>query len=342
MIAQGGRTGYWYVFADTVAGTQTPAANANGPIAVAAAPTGDPIPTGETCNKYALSSTSTGHTMYSGVGAAFSPSAGMMRAAYDLSAYDGIQFDVETTQSSEGAVYFEMLTKESQPGPAYAAANPGTVATGTAVNGSVDAYDNRGYLLAGVGQTPTGVGTALTTSFQTVYVPFSLLVPFYFPDLTACGTTKPCQAPNFVPTNALAFQFNATADFTSTGGYNLWVDNVSLYKGDNGLTPPGMTMPTFNDGKTGWSCTLPTFAGGRTAAGKYLFVGLPQLENELRQAIGIDDDSVHRVEHSVHRDKPRGSERLRRFGRHRLWDADIRLYGRQSAVRCAVGLLERP
>ncbi len=270
MIAQGGRTGYWYVFADTVPGTQTPAANANGPIAVAAAPTGDPIPTGETCNKYALSSTSTGHTMYSGVGAAFSPSAGMMRAAYDLSAYDGIQFDVETTQSSEGAVYFEMLTKESQPGPAYAAANPGTVATGTAVNGSVDAYNNRGYLLAGVGQTPTGVGTALTTSFQTVYVPFSLLVPFYFPDLTACGTTKPCQAPNFVPTNALAFQFNATADFTSTGGYNLWVDNVSLYKGDNGLTPPGMTMPTFNDGKTGWSCTLPTFAGGRTAAGKYL------------------------------------------------------------------------
>jgi endo-1,4-beta-D-glucanase Y len=273
MIAQGGRTGYWYVFADTVAGTQTPAANANGPIAVAAAPTGDPIPTGETCNKYALSSTSTGHTMYSGVGAAFSPSAGMMRAAYDLSAYDGIQFDVETTQSSEGAVYFEMLTKESQPGPAYAAANPGTVATGTAVNGSVDAYNNRGYLLAGVGQTPTGVGTALTTSFQTVYVPFSLLVPFYFPDLTACGTTKPCQAPNFVPTNALAFQFNATADFTSTGGYNLWVDNVSLYKGDNGLTPPGITMPTFNDGAKNFaSCkgAIPTFAGGRTAAGKYL------------------------------------------------------------------------
>ena len=31
MISQGGRTGYWYVFADTMTGTQTPTAVANGP-----------------------------------------------------------------------------------------------------------------------------------------------------------------------------------------------------------------------------------------------------------------------------------------------------------------------
>jgi hypothetical protein len=270
MVKQGGRTGYWYVFNDAMGGTQTPASVATGPIAVAKAPAGDATLMGETCNGYAMYSTATGHAAYAGVGAAFSPMPGMMRSAYDLTAYDGIQFDIETTKSDQAAVYFEMLTKESQPGPTYAAANPGTVATGTATNGAVDAFNNRGYLLPGVGATPLGVGTPLTTTMTTVYVPFSILVPFYFPDPLACGTTKPCQAPSFVPSNALAFQFTAYKDFSTTGSYDLWVDNVSLFKGDNGLTPPGMTMPTFKDGSSGWSCTKPTFAGGKTAGGKYL------------------------------------------------------------------------
>ena len=267
MIAQGtpARSGWWYVFSDA-AGSQTPAANATGPIAVAAAPADD-MP--GTCNKFALASTATGHNTlgpasYVGVGASFTSGTGANKSAYNLSAYDGIQFSIKTGDSSQGPVYFEVLTKESQP-----ASLGGTAST----NSSVDLNNNRGYVLSAAGSTPGGTSTAFPTAMTTVFVPFSLLVPRYFPQPgpTGCGTTK-CQSPNFVPADALGFQFSAYPDFSSTGAYNLTVDNVALYTGDNGLTPPGYTMPTFKDGSTGWSssCARPTFLGTKTASGKYL------------------------------------------------------------------------
>ncbi|HZU82862.1 MAG TPA: glycosyl hydrolase family 8 [Polyangiaceae bacterium] len=286
LLQQGGRTGYWYVFADANAGTQTPANVANGPIAVAptsSAPTGDKTLAGETCNKYALHSTATGHTCpsnpgacFAGTGAAFVPGTGGTRNAYDVSAFDGIQFDIVTPSSTQGSVYFEMLTKESQP----------ATAGGTATNTAVDAYNNRGYVLTAAGQTPTGTSTAIPTAWSTVYVPFALLQPFYFPQPSACGTSV-CQAPNFVPTDALGFQFSIHDDFSTTGSYDLWVDNVSFYTGDNGLNPANPTgaVPTFNDGASGWSCAKPTFAGGRTAAGKYLLWAYRNWQtNFVRQA----------------------------------------------------------
>jgi Glycosyl hydrolases family 8 len=287
LVQQKGRTGWWYVFSDG-AGSQTPAANATGPIAVAAAPSDDKTLTGETCNKFALSSTASGHntlgpSSYVGVGATFVPLAGSNKSAYDLSTYDGIQFDIKTTDSNQGPVYFELLTKESQP-----ASLGGTAST----NGSVDLNNNRGFVLSATGTTPTGTSTAIPTTMTTVFVPFSLLVPRYFPQPgpSGCGNTKPCQSPAFVPTSALGFQFSTYPDFSSTGSYNLWIDNVALYNltsANEGLVPPGFSMPAFKDGpSSGWSCAKPTFPGsGKPAAGKYLLWAYRNWQtNYVRQA----------------------------------------------------------
>ncbi len=267
LVKQGGRTGWWYVFADTVAGTQTPTAVATGPIAVGAAPADAKTLAGETCNKYSLISTATGHTMYAGVGATFIPGAGTTKTAFDLTAYDGIQFDLKGASGAQ-PMYFEMLTKETQPttlGGSLAATANDTIALN----------NNRGYYLSGAGANVTNTSTAIPTATTTVYVPFALLIPRHFPAPSGCGTDV-CQEPAFAPADALGFQFSAYPDMNNTNGsYNLTIDNVSLYTGDNGLNPasPTAASPTFNDGATGFaSCksAIPTFAGGKTAAGKYL------------------------------------------------------------------------
>lgn len=273
VTAQAGRMGPWTPYADGAGPSTAQKANTAGIYPASAAPTDD---TPGTCNAYALHLSDTGHTMYCGFGA---PLDGTTKtatswSAYDLSAYDGIQFDIKTGASSQGPVYFEILTKETQPGP-----NPptgDTPANGTATNNSIDVYNNRGYLLTATDSTPTGTGIAIPTTMQTVHVPFTELVPRYFPapGAAGCGTAK-CQAPAFVPTNGLGLQFSVYNDFSTTGAYDIWLDNITLYKlttANEGLVPPGMTMPTFNDGKTGWQCgtATPTFVGGKTAAGKYL------------------------------------------------------------------------
>jgi hypothetical protein len=281
LIKQGGRTGWWYVFADTNGGSQSPPAMANGPIAVAAAPSDDKNLAPETCNKYALHSTASGHTgsmAYSGFGATFIPGTGMNKTPYAmLSQFDGIQFDIKSGGSNQGSVFFEILTTDNQPSPA-----------GIATNQAVDLFNTRGYVLTATGSTPTGTSTAIPTAMTTVYVPFSLLVPRYFPQPgpNGCGTTK-CQSPVFTPANALGFQFSEYNDFSTSGSYDLWVDNVSLYTGDNGLNPSNPTgaAPTFNDGSKGWSCTRPTFLGNKTAAGKYLLWAYRNWQsNYVRQA----------------------------------------------------------
>jgi endo-1,4-beta-D-glucanase Y len=180
-----------------------------------------------------------------------------------MSAYDGIKFDVMAGASSQGAMDIEIMTAETQPAT-------GQGGGGTATNTAVDENNNRSYIMDGVGTAATHTTTALSTSPQTVYIPFSMLVPRYFPAPSTCGTTK-CEAPALVPAHGLGIQISDYPDFSTTGGYDLWVDNVSFYTGDNGLTPPGATMPTFNDGAKGFShCTRPTFLGGKSAAGKYI------------------------------------------------------------------------
>jgi hypothetical protein len=295
MIKQGGRSGWWYVFADALGGTQQPAANATGPIAVVAAPSDAKTLAGETCNKYSMFSSASGHggsTMtYAGVGASFIPGTGTNKSPYAmLASFDGIQFDIKTGASNQGPIYFEILTKETQP-TIYG----GSLDTTNSVtaNPSVNLNNNRGYVLSAAGSTPSGTSTAIPTTMTTVYVPFSLLVPRYFPQPgpSGCGSTNttanPCQSPVFVPGDSLGFQFSAYTDFSTTGAYDLTIDNVSLYTGDNGLNPSNPTgaVPAFNDGTAGWSCTKPTFMGNKSAAGKYLLWAYRNWQtNYVRQA----------------------------------------------------------
>ena len=276
VTAQSGRTGPYSPYADGTGVSVSQTKNASGLYVAAAAPSDDDP---GTCNKYALHLSDTGHPMYCGFGAPFDGmAAGTSWNGYDLSAYDGIQFDIKTGASSQGPVYFEVLTKETQPGP-NPPAGPTvlTPGSGTATNGEIDAYNNRGFLFTATGSTPTGVGMAMpTTMSTTVYVPFAELIPRWFPSPTGCGTGTFCQAPDFVPAHALGLQFSVYNDFSTTGAYDIWLDNVALYSftsANEGLVPPGMTMPTFNDGATGWQCggATPTFDGAKyKAAGKFL------------------------------------------------------------------------
>ncbi|MGD0676411.1 MAG: glycosyl hydrolase family 8 [Polyangiaceae bacterium] len=275
VTAQGGRTGRWTPYGDGAGPTTTQKANANGVYPASAAPSDDKP---GMCNAYALHLSDTGHPMYCGFGAPLDgATAATSWSAYDVSAYDGIQFDIKTGAASQGPVYFEVLTKETQPGPNPPAGSTLTPGSGTATNSAIDAYNNRGYYLAATGTTPTGTGTTVPTSMTTVQVPFSMLIPRYFPSPGAAGCgTATCQAPDFVPSHVLGLQFSVYNDFSTTGAYDLWLDNVTLYNftsANEGLVPPGMTMPTFNDGKTGWQCgsAMPTFDGGKyTASGKFL------------------------------------------------------------------------
>ena len=259
-VVQGGRQGWWYVFADSNGGSQTPAASATGPVAVASVST--PLPPGDTCDSFALHSTGTGHSVsnsanYLGFGVSLNqimpaPASGAKsKNPYDVSAYDGISFNIKTGSGTAPPVWFEIGMTESTPSP-----------DGSAVNMMVDQYNTRGTLL------PTTIGTTWTT----VYVPFGTLAPRYLPAGSTCSNTATfCQAPAWDPKNALGLQFSVYPQFsTSTLNYDLWVDDVSFYTGTNGLStfaPTGSPAPAHPfpvDGAVG-SCTKPT-----GAAGKYL------------------------------------------------------------------------
>ena len=100
-------------------------------------------------------------------------------------------------------------------------------------------------------------------------VPFAVLAPRYLPNALEADCSNGsvvCQAPPWDSKNTLGFQFGvypqfAVQPFTSSASlnYDLWVDDVSLYKGTNGLTAftPGM-LPA--DGASLGSCTKPTGA----------------------------------------------------------------------------------
>ena len=234
VIAQGGRDGWWYVFADTAGGTQTPASNPTGPLAVASVTA--PLPTGDTamCDLYAMHSTSSGHGTasadYVGFGTSLAqvmppPASGSKtKNPIDVSSFNGISFNIKVGSGTAPPVWFELLNTQTEPAP-----------DGVATNDAVDEYNTRGKLLSN-----------LSTTWTTVYIPFGTLAPRYLPAYTSTGCTTTsvfCQAPAWDPTSLLGLQFSVYPQFsTTTLNYDLWVDDVTLYSGTNGLatmTPTG-------------------------------------------------------------------------------------------------------
>lgn len=237
LVPQGGRTGWWYVYADPATGMQTPA-SATGPIAVGMsdAPT--------MCNKYAMHSTATGHAMYAGFGATFVPGAtAAAKTPISVAAYSGISFKIKSGSGTAPPIWFEILNKETQP------ADGG----GTATNMAVDMYNTRGRLLTGI-----------TSTWQTMYVPFSTLAPRYLPGGCAAGVY--CEAPAFNPASALSFQFSLYDQFSTAGAYDLWVDDVTFTTGDAGLPvqPAGTSKFPFPlDRPMANGCLKPAGASGK-------------------------------------------------------------------------------
>jgi endoglucanase len=243
LVKQGGRTGWWYVYNDSpTAGTQTPAAS-TGAIAATLLPATD-TPPPSTCNKYAMHSTAGGHPMYAGFGATLVPGAtASAKTALSLSPYTGISFRIRTGSGTAPPLWFEILNKETQP------ADTG----GTATNNAVDMYNTRGKLLTGI-----------TTSWQTMYVPFATLAPRYVPGGCAAGIF--CEAPQFNPASALGFQFSLYSQFSTAGAYDLWVDDVTLTTGDTGLPTQAAGTAKFPfpvDKAMGNGCLKPTGATGK-------------------------------------------------------------------------------
>jgi endo-1,4-beta-D-glucanase Y len=258
-VVQGSRQGWWSAFGDTT-GSETPAAGTTSP--VAAASVSAPLPSGDTCDMFAMHSTGTGHSgtsAYVGFGTSFAavlpPPSGTTtktRNPYDVSTYDGLSFNIKSGSGTAPPIWVEFQNTENVPTP-----------DGTAQYSGVDQYNTRGMLLTTVG-----------TSWTKVYVPFATLAPRYLPNLTESDCSNGsvvCQAPPWDSKNTLGFQFGIYPQFTvqpftsSTSlNYDLWVDDVTLYKGDTGLGTLSGGGTTFAD-KTYAGCTKPT-----GAAGKYL------------------------------------------------------------------------
>jgi len=263
------RTGYWYTyFPSSDTSTTPPSGTTQIPKYVA----GAAIDSATDGSGHALHTTGSGFTgsnNYAGVGAFFMPDPSFKQApttsspnkntAYDVSAYTGISFKMKAGSGTQPAVFFEVLTKENQP------ATQGGVAT---VQG-IDLYNTRGVVL-NAPWTPT-----ISTSYQTFTVPFANLVPRWVPDATSCGTTTTpkCQVPPFNPKDVLGIQISMYVDSKATwqpsggtlGTYDLWIDDVTFVKDDQG-SPTQKGFPLTSNVGTG-SCTGPT---GPSASAKYL------------------------------------------------------------------------
>ena len=211
-------------------------------------------------------------------------------------------------------------------------------AGGTATSQAVDLYNNRGFMV-----------TIASTTYQQFFVPFGALIPRSLPAAgsggNACptGSNPKCQAPKFVPANALAIQFSwygpmDTPGFLTpspVGSYNVLVDDVAFYK--RSALPSGMSdLPALpNSGGMHPLTDNPTInsrcseAGGREpqAAG----AGVRQLEEALRRR------GQRRLQ-----GHPPGERQRHRLRGHRVRHADRRLLRRQGAVRRPLQVLDQP
>ena len=259
----GGRTGYWYVYFPS---SDTAATPASGMTISPALNNGKPVVTAKDGTNNALHFTGSGYggtsNNYAGTGAAFHPNASSYKLsdAYDVSAYTGISFKVKAGSGTQPALYFELLTKENQP----------STAGGSATNQKIDLYNTRGQML----YTPW-TPTAISTTWQTVTIPFGTLVPRWVPDSTGCGTspsTPKCQASPFVPKDVLGIQISSYQDNgfpkvsgATAGTFDIWIDDVAFTKDDSGLQKR-TGFPIASPGTWG-SCIKPQ---GPSADAKYL------------------------------------------------------------------------
>lgn len=261
MVAQNGYTGIWYDFADTTGGANNPS--------ILVQETTDPMPVedGGVCNKYSMHTTgglgTSGTSGYAGTRGDFlahqipagSTTANTFPPPYSIpSTFDGIQFDVMVGSGGATSLTFEVVTQDTQPVPSG----------GNVPDASTAAlFNNRGWMLLDNPSATQTNGTPINTTWQTVYIPFALLIPDYPP--SGCATGVFCQAPPFDPTQALGIQFVENPGESPGASFDLWIDNVAFYSGTQGLTPPSMPnniSPTFADGALG-SCTKPTGATGK-------------------------------------------------------------------------------
>jgi endo-1,4-beta-D-glucanase Y len=273
MDKNGNRTGYWYVYfpsSDTLAtpasGMSISPALANGaPIASAASDTGNALHvTGSGFNGSS--------TNYAGFGANFTPDNPYDKksAAYDVSAYTGISFKVKSGSGTLPPTFFEVLTKENQPTGSGGLLNSDSSKPGTATSpdAAVGLYNTRGWML-----TAPWISTSISSTWQTITIPFGQLIPRHLCDATACGTASTvCQPPALNPKDVLGIQFSYYAaengwptGIGTPGTFDIWVDDVSFTTGSVAAeTLPGFPAATpYSMG----SCSLPK---GPSANAAYL------------------------------------------------------------------------
>jgi endo-1,4-beta-D-glucanase Y len=172
---------------------------------------------------------------------------------YDVSAFDGISFNIKSGSGSAPPIWFELATLNNQPQPDGSIKTSDGTASGTAQapsSNGTDEYNTRGMLLKNIG-----------TSWTKVYVPFKVLGPRYLPAGTTCSNTSVmCQAPVFKATDVLGLQFAGYTQFgTNAGTFDVVVDDVALYTGSNGLGPY-TAGALAEDGASLGSCKKPTGA----------------------------------------------------------------------------------
>jgi endoglucanase len=284
--------GYWYSFKDDTkcsSATQIPTAVKDGAVASAELPASE----ASSCNKYAMHSSISGCTTYSGFGAALAPEANSdIRNAVDVSAYDGITFKIKAGGDSPGPVVVELQTKECVPASAG----------GTAVSSDIDQYQCHGMLL-----------TSIPKTWTQMYVPFGIMGPRSIP---APVSGKKAEPPPLVPANLLAIQFALEDPYNQkltyynnksqpeVGAYDVWIDDLALYKGDDGLAKaPNEKSPTnpFPVDKEYTGCKKPTGAKGKfivdaynawkanfvTGTGSSMRVVSPEIDNGATVSEGI-------------------------------------------------------
>jgi endo-1,4-beta-D-glucanase Y len=294
-ITTGTVNGYWFSFKDSTkcaSATQVPAEVKDAAVNAEALPTSDSRYS--SCNRYAMHSSISGCSTYSGFGAALSPTAGStVRKAVDASGYDGVSFWIKAGSGTQGPIYVEFQTKECVP------ADSG----GTAVSQATDMYQCYGKLISTV-----------PTTWTQVFVPFGTLGPRSIPapgtdTTTTCQSSTFCEPPKFVASNLLAVQFALEDPFNQipakVGTYDVWVDDVALYKGDNGLAaaPAGGGANPFPADKAyaNPTCAKPTGAKGKfiqdayanwkakyvTGTGRSTRVVSPEIDNGATVSEGV-------------------------------------------------------
>jgi endo-1,4-beta-D-glucanase Y len=199
---------------------------------------------------------------YVGFGAPFAgvlpPPSGTTTKAknpYDVSSYSGVSFNIKSASGTAPPIWVEFHNTENVPTP-----------DGTAKYSTVDQYNTRGMLLTNIG-----------TSWTKVFIPFAITAPRYLPSTSSADCSMAsvfCQAPGWDSKNTLGIQFGIypqylVQPFTSgtSLNYDLWVDDVSFYKGDDGLgtwKSSSGTMHAFpvDSPKVG-SCSKPAGASGK-------------------------------------------------------------------------------